>query len=217
MTSTLQVIPIAAVGVSGSFAWGREHRPDAAFGLNDSDYWAAHTGLDVTPIDSVLIGLTYGFERYTSEQRSRQANPGPQFDDPTRDWFAHVQEDMHTAGATMELTELTPNASLRLAYDFMRSTADHAYALPVVSSLATLEPLVPVLNEIQRATATLRYALGARVDLAVGYSYERYAVEDFARSPAALDSPLIDRYINLTNVFSPYRAHMGTVRILYHW
>ena len=99
----------------------------------------------------------------------------------------------------------------------MRSTADHTYVLPVVSSLTTPQPLAPVLNEIQRASANLRYTLGARVDLALGYSYERYAVEDFARSPATLDSPLIDRYINLTNVFSPYRAHVGTVRILYHW
>ena len=90
----------ASVGV------GREHRPDAAFGLRDNDLRASRSASTRRRATSVAIGASYGFEHYTTLQRSRQANPGAQFDDPTRDWSTDMDERVHTFTANVHVPHL---------------------------------------------------------------------------------------------------------------
>ena len=77
--------------------------------------------------------------------------------------------------------------------------------------------LSPVVNRIHRATADLQHTLASRVALGVGYTVDRYHVEDFALGADALNRALIPAYVNLMNVWAPYTAHSGYVRLLYRW
>jgi hypothetical protein len=217
VTALVQVVPTDVIGFNGSVGIGQEERPDSAFGLQDNDLRSFTAGVDVTPRDEVSFGLTYGFENYTTLQRSRQANPGPQFDDPTRDWSTDLNEDVHTVTASLALPRVTARTGAELSYDFVRSHAQYLYLLPANSTLTPPVQLSPVRNEFQRAAATVRQTLTPRVALGLAYAYDHYAVNDFALSPGALNSPVLPTMLSLMYQWRPYTAHTGSVRLMYTW
>ena len=217
VSAMVQVVPTDALGVTGSMSVGREHRPDAAFGLQDNDLHAVSVAVDVLPGRALGGTLTYGYERYSTVQQSRQANPGPQFDDPTRDWWTDIREGVHTAGMQVEFAPPESRISARVGVDYVTSRMNHAYRLRPESSLTPPQPLSPVLNRTQVASADVRYALTPRVGLAVGYRYDGYDVDDFALSPRVLDRALIAGFLNLQNTWRPYDAHTGYLRLIYAW
>jgi MtrB/PioB family decaheme-associated outer membrane protein len=217
VTAIVQVVPTDVVGFNGSVGIGQEERPDSAFGLQDNDLRSFTAGVDVTPRDEVSFGVTYGFENYTTLQRSRQANPGPQFDDPTRDWSTDLDENVHTVTATLDLPRITARTGAELSYDVVRSHAQYLYVLPPNSTLTPPVQLSPVRNEFQRATASVRHTLTERVALGLAYAYDHYNVDDFALSPGALNSPVLPSMLSLMYQWAPYTAHTGSVRIIYSW
>lgn len=213
----IQVVPVDVLGLNASFGIGQENRPDAAFGLQDNDLRSVTVGVDVTPNEAVLLGASYGFENYSTLQRSRQANPGPQFDDPTRDWSTDMDEDVHTVMANLDFPRLSSRAALHFGYDYVRSNAQYLYVLLASSTLTRPVQLPPVMNRMQRGTADLRYGVTRQLALGVGYSYDSYDVEDFALSPGTLNSPIFSTFIGLMYQFRPYSAHTGSVRMIYSW
>ena len=217
VTAIVQVVPHAAIGLHGSVGIGQERRPDSAFGLQDNDLRSFTVGVDLTPRDTVVIGTTYGFEHYSTLQRSRQANPGVQFDDPTRDWSTDLDEDVHTVTASLDLPQVTSRTAARLSYDYVRSNARYVYVLPSNSTLVPPQQLPPVRNEIKRAAADLRHTLSRRVALGIGYAYDRYDVDDFALSPGTLNSPVFPTLLSLMYQWRPYAVHTGSVRLIYTW
>ena len=192
-------------------------RPGTAFGLQDNDLKSFSVGVDVAPSDVVGLWLSYGFENYATLQGSRQASPGVQFNDPTRDWSTDMNEDVHTFTASLELAQVTAKTSARIAYDLVRSNATYLYLLPANSTLAVPQQLPPVENDLRRATADVRYAVSRQVAIGLGYAYDRYDVEDFARSPGTLNSPVFATFVNLMYQSRPYDAHTGSLRLIYTW
>jgi MtrB/PioB family decaheme-associated outer membrane protein len=217
VTAIVQVVPMDSVGFNGSLAVGREHRPDAAFGLQDNDLRSFTVGIDLTPRDDVTFGATYGFENYSTLQRSRQANPGPQFEDPTRDWSTDMDEGVHTISANVDLPQVMPRTAVALVYDYVRSNAQYLYLLPPNSTLTPPQQLPPVRNEVHRAGIDLRRTLTGNTALGVGYAFDRYDVQDFAQSPATLNTAVLPAFLNLVYQWRPYTAHTGSVRLIYRW
>jgi len=202
------------VTLSGTVSVGQENRPQAAFGLQDNDLHGYSVALDLTPRDTVGATLSYGFENYSTRQRSRQANPGVQFDDPTRDWWTDVTEDVHTVGLRLDL--LAPGRSTMSAgYDYVGSHTGYLYTLAPNSTLAVPQQLEPVHNRLHTATVDVRRPLTPRLGLGVGYRFDHDDIEDFARSPGTLNSPLIPTLLNLMVQWRPYTAHTGFVRLFY--
>ena len=115
------------------------------------------------------------------------------------------------------MRQVAPKTSARLAYDYMRANGEYLYELTANTTLVRPQPLAPVTNEIQRATADLRYTSSRHVGLAASYWYESFAVQDFARSPGTLDSPFFPALINLMYQNRPYRAHTVSARLVYTW
>jgi MtrB/PioB family decaheme-associated outer membrane protein len=217
VTAILQVVPIEALGFNASAGIGQENRPDAAFGLQDNDLRSFTVGIDAAPREAVLLAATYGLETYATLQRSRQANPGVQFDDPTRDWSTDMNEDVHTFTASLDLPQVAPRTAAHVGYDHVRSEARYLYLLPPNSTLTPPQPLAPVTNRIQRAAADVRDALTRQVALALAYAFDRFDVEDFAMSPGTLNSPVFTGFVNLRYLARPYEAHSGGVRLIYRW
>jgi MtrB/PioB family decaheme-associated outer membrane protein len=217
VSAIVQVVPASMFGVSASVAIGRESRPDASFGLQDNDLQAFTIGLDIAPGDRVGANLSYGFERYATRQRSRQANPGVQFNDPTRDWWTDLDEGVHTLGGSLELASAGRRIALTTAYDYVGSRATYVYSLAPNSSLVTPQQLSPVTNRFHTASVDARYVLSRRLTLGAGYRFDGYDVEDFALSPGTLNSPLVPTFVNLMVQWRPYDAHTGGVRLFYSW
>lgn len=217
VSAVAQFTPIDALGVGATVSTGRERRPGSAFGLQDNDVRSVTLEADYAPVPTLNAGLTYGFERYGTRQQSRQANPGPQFDDATRDWWTTLDEDVHTVGANLDLPRLTPALGARVAYDYVGSRAAYRYEVRPDTTLAVPQQLAPVRNIIHRVTLDARQRLTRDVTLGLGYWFDHYDVDDFALSPGALNSPLMPGFLNLMGQWRPYKAHTGFVRLMYAW
>jgi MtrB/PioB family decaheme-associated outer membrane protein len=217
LMALVQVVPIASLGFSASAGVGQEHRPDAAFGLQDNDLRTFSVGVDATRKDAVVLGTEYSFEHYGTLQHSRQANPGPQFDDPTRDWSTDMKENVHTVTSSLDLPHVARRTAARLAYDYVHADARYVYLLPSNTTLAQPQQLAPVRNKMQRATADVRYSLSQQLGIGAAYWYDSYDAQDFARSPGTLDSPIFPALINLMYLNRPYHAHTASVRLIYTW
>ena len=217
VTALVQVVPIASLGFNASAGVGREHRPGVSFGLQDNDFHTFTVGVDANRTDTLVVGTEYTFEHYGTLQRSRQANPGVQFDDPTRDWSTDMNENVHTVTASVDLPHVATRTAVRIAYDYVHANARYLYLLPANTTLAQPQQLQPVGNEIQRASADLRYSLSQRLGIGIGYLYESYDAQDFARSPGTLNSPFFPALINLMYLNRPYRAHVASARLIYTW
>jgi len=213
----VQVVPIAPRVVSASAGVGQEHRPDASVGLQDNDVRTFSIGVDATRKDTLVLGTEYSFEHYGTLQHSRQANPGPQFDDPTRDWSTDMNENVHTITSSLDLPHLARRTAARFAYDYVHANARYVYLLPANTTLAQPQQLAPILNKMQRATVDVRYSLSPQFGLGAGYWYDSYDAQDFARSPGTLDSPFFPALINLMYVNRPYHAHTVSARLIYMW
>jgi MtrB/PioB family decaheme-associated outer membrane protein len=217
VSATVQVLPTDVLGVSASLAVGRERRPDAAFGLQDNDLLGVSVGVDVVPGDLVDVSLSYGFEHYSTLQRSRQANPGPQFDDPTRDWSTDMDEDVHTWTAALRLPQVTDRTAVQVTYDFVRDTMQYLYVLPGDTTLPPVEQLPALRNDFHRASADLEYALNGAMGLGIGYRLDKWVVRDFARDTTALNTPLVPGLVNTQYLWVPYDVHQVYARLRYRW
>jgi len=217
LMALVQVVPIAPLGFSASAGVGQEHRPDASFGLQDNDLRTFSVGVDASRKDTLVLGSEYSFEHYGTLQHSRQANPGPQFNDPTRDWSTDMRENVHTVTSSLDLPHVARRTAARLAYDYVHANARYVYLLTANTTLAQPQPLAPVRNKMQRATADVRYSLSQQLGLGAAYWYDSYDAQDFARSPGTLDSPFFPALINLMYLNRPYHAHTASVRLIYNW
>jgi MtrB/PioB family decaheme-associated outer membrane protein len=217
VSAILQVNPTDMVGVSASFGIGREQRPDVAFGLQDNDLTSFTIGVDMTPRNDVNVGVSYGFENLATLQKSRQASPGPQFDDPTRDWTTDLNEDNHTWTVNADLPKVTTHTAVRFLYEFVHSNGQYLYGLAPNSTLAVPEQLPELTSDIHRASADVEYSFTDRVALGVGYRLDKWDVTDFGRSPDALSTTLIPAFVNILYQWRPYDIHTASVRIRYRW
>jgi MtrB/PioB family decaheme-associated outer membrane protein len=216
-SAVVQLTPLDALGVNGTVGVGRDDRPDAHFGLQSADTRFYSLGADLVPGDVVSAGFSWGVDTYTSLQRSRQANPGPQFDDPTRDWETDARDRVHYVSASVDLTRAIPQTDVRVAYDFNRSRSRYLYQLPPDTTLATPRQLPEVLHELHRASIDARYFFSRRVAAGLTYWFDKYDVDDFAVNPSTLSRIDLPGALLLGATWRPYTAHSVWARLSYFW
>jgi MtrB/PioB family decaheme-associated outer membrane protein len=223
LTALLQLAPSSAIALSVSAAVGRDDYTHSGFGLRDNRNRAYSVSFDLTPREAIAAGGSYTFEKYTALQRSRQAAPGAQFVDPTRDWTLDTADRVHTALATLDLVRLIPRTELNLTYSYTRSKALYVYGVVPGSTLFAggLFPaerqLPPVANELRTGTVDLRYFLTPRVAVGFLYWYDRYRVDDFALGPQTIDRIDLPGTLLLGYLYRPYTAHSAWIRLTYLW
>jgi MtrB/PioB family decaheme-associated outer membrane protein len=218
VSTILQLTPIQTVGVTATVSTGSDHRPDAAFGLQHLDNRTYALGVDYVPGTGTSFGINYGYENYKSRQMSRQATPGVQFNDPTRNWFTNGVERVNTVNMSADVLRLVPRTELRLAYDITRSRARYDYVLTADTTLATPSPLLPLLNELQHGTFDARYRLRRDLLLGLVYWYDRYRIEDFALGLSAVGRIDINTgSVLIGNPYLPYTDSTVMLRLSYLW
>lgn len=215
--TVVQVTPVAVLGFNGTIGAGRDKRPSAYFGLQEAQTRFYSIGFDVTPSDVVSGGLMWGFDKYTSLQRSRQANPGVQFSDPTRDWSTDATDRVHYVDASLDLLKAIPKTDVRFAYGFNRSRSRYLYALPANSTLTTPQQLPVVLNELHRATVDVKYFFVTHLAGGLAYWFDKYTVEDFALGTQTITRINMPSALLLGNVWRPYTGHTVWARLSYLW
>jgi hypothetical protein len=218
VSAVVQATPNGLVGITGTVGFSRDDRPDNFFGLLDNRNRFFTVAVDLTPSDRVGASVSYGREDFDTRQRSRQANPGPQFDDPTRDWEADADEAMETIAASVDLLQLAPRTTVHLAHDYSRGRSRYVYLLAPNSTLATPEQLPPVRHVLQRSQASLQYDLTARVGVGFTYWRDRFDVSDFAREPSIIEPfGIPGSGLYLGYMLTDSTLHTASLRLIYRW
>ena len=216
VSAMIQVLPWDAVGFNLTASVGQDTRPDAVFGLQNNDLRSITFGVDVAPRETLAFGASYAFENYSTLQRSRQANPGAQFNDPTRDWQTDMDERVHTWSMSAQ-AQVANRTTVDVLYDYVHGNAQYLYILPANSTLVAPQQLPPLRTRYHRAAADIRRALTSRTAVAFGYRLDKYGVDEFGRSPEILNTPLITAFVNTLYQWRPYDVHSGSVRLIYRW
>ena len=151
-----------------SLAAGKDDYLESEFGLRDNTHRVYSAGVDYLPRDRVTAAMSYAYERYNALSRSRQANPGVQFTDPSRNWATDGADRVHTAVFSAGIDRIAEKVDLRFSYDFSRARATYEYitgpvadrTLPeevfVPTTLPTPTELPPTLSELQRGDGGCR-------------------------------------------------------------
>jgi MtrB/PioB family decaheme-associated outer membrane protein len=209
--------PMASFSVNANAFVGREDRPGAVFGLRSNDNNGVGVGFDYVPGDVVSVGAAYQFEKYKALQASRQANPGAQFDDPTRDWTTDSADRAHTVTFSADLPKVWKKTNVRFAYDMSRARSVYVYGLAPNTTLPPVAQLPPVVNSRNRFTADGTYMVTRHLGAGLVYWYEKYSVQDYAFSPATLNTISLPSFVAIGYMYQPYTANTVWARLTYLW
>lgn len=227
VTFIASLIPGGVFGVNLSAGVGRDEYPDSPHGLQDYDTNQYSAGIDITPDDTQSLSAAFGWESFTSLQRSRAATNAVDQATPSRDWTTDYDGDVNYFDVTYT-NQAIERTGIRFTLDWSRSTDTYLYGLAAGSPLAVPEQLAPVKNELLRGEIDLSYAITSHLRLGVAYWYDDYNVEDFALGPntltgIALPPPNPAQPLAATTAlllgyqYRPYTAHTGWVRLTYLW
>jgi MtrB/PioB family decaheme-associated outer membrane protein len=217
LSGIVQAMPWSAWSFNATASIGKEDRPGTGFGLRSNTNHAYSLGVDYVPRDKLSLGVSYSDEKYDARQASRQANPGPQFGDPTRDWTTDGTDRARTLTASMDMLKLWPKTDLRVAYDYSHAESRYVYGLTPNSSIPPVMQLPAVINAFQRATVDLRYALTRHLGAGGSYGFDRYRVNDFALGSETLTTLAEPSFLILGSLYRPYTANTVVGRLTFFW
>jgi hypothetical protein len=223
------VLATETIGLTFSVAAGKDDYLESLFGLRDNSHRVYSVGVDANPGEHVNIGASYEYERDKALSRSRQANPGAQFTDPSRNWAADGTDRTHSAMANVGLRQLGGKFDVDLSYDYNRARSLYAYitgAVPdrtlpeevvVDTTLPTPSQLPLVKSDLQRGTLDVTYALTPRVGLGFSYWYEAYRVSDFTLDADANPDLARGQALLIGYLYRPYTAQTAWGRVVVRW
>lgn len=223
------VTPTSYLTTSLSIAAGKDDYLQSEFGLRDNTHRVYGVGADVFGSERVSFSGSYSFEEYDALSRSRQANPGAQFTDPSRNWAADTSDRTHSFILSADVIRIANKVDLGIGFDFNRGRAIYNYitgpvadrTLPeeviVPTTLPTPTQLPPTLSELHRGTVDLSYVLTSRVSVGLSYWYEQYRVRDFTLDIDANPDSVRGQALFLGYLYKRYTANTGWLRLLYRW
>jgi hypothetical protein len=223
------VMPVSTLILNASLAAGKDDYLQSVFGLRDNTHRVFSLGLDATPADPLTFGLSYSFERYQALSRSRQASPGDQFNDPSRNWASEGTDRVHSVVVSGGVTDIGSRVDLSYSYDFSRVRSLYEYVtgpvpnrtLPeevvVATTLPTPAALPLIRSDLQRGTLDAVYSLTTRLGVGVSYWYESYRVEDFTLDADANVDLARGRALLIGYLYRPYTANTLWGRLIYRW
>ena len=146
LTLIANVTPGGIFGVTASAGIGRDEYPDSTHGLLSFDSDQVLGGRQRRPDDRYSLTTSYGWERYRSLQRSRNANSAADQANPIRDWTTDFTGKVHFLEAALDIAEAIERTTVRLSVDWNRSNDTYLYGLvagsrwPCPSSCACERP-----------------------------------------------------------------------------
>lgn len=223
-TLLVDVTPAAFIGFNATAFVGNDDYNDTnqQFGLLNNDNTGYTVGVSVAPARGVSFGATYGRERYTSLQKSRNASAAPDatWSDPGRNWNLDSDETVNTVNVNVDLIRALPKTEVRLRYDWTDSDQGFLYGGPRIDALAAVGQFVPlpaVTNSWQRGTLDVRYLMTPRVGLGAGYWFDKYEVNDYQTLDLSNGTPRTD-YVGslmLGYGYRPFSANTGFLSVFY--
>jgi hypothetical protein len=242
----LQVTPVELMSVGMTVAAGKDRYTGAGhdFGLLDNNNASYNLTLDFFPTAKLTLGGNYGYEKFSTLQKSRNANPlsgvagaYESWLDPNRDWNLDNDETIRNAGVYAELPEAFRNTNIKLSFD--HSSSDNAYVFsgPRIQELLTNSALTPTDNQKPCPTgytscfeqlpaitnnwnvvkADVTHMFSQKLGAGVSYWYEKLDITDYSATNLSNGSPRIDPLGAITTGYGnrPYKGQTGMLRLIY--
>ena len=194
-----------------------------------------NVGASVQPMDAVTIGMSYGKEKFSSFQNSRNANPiGSDYGswtDPNRTWNLSNDEHVNNFLAYLDLANAIKHTDIRLSYDYSDSDQAFIHSGPRIVELTTntaltagdakpcaagltscFQALPNVTNTWRQLSADFQYHWSKQVGFALGYRYEKFDVSDYATIDLP-GQPGVPRIDYLGEINTGYGVHRETISI----
>jgi len=224
-------MPVTNWALNLSTAIGRDDYLNSEFGLRDNNHNVYSAGVEGSPSERFNVGASYSFEDYNSLQRSRQANPGAQTLDPSRNWATDAGDKVHSILLNADVLKVAEKLDLFFRYDYNRTRANYEYitgavlnrTLPeeaiVPTTLPTPVALPEIKSDLTRASVDAVYEINRHISLGVTYWYDKYDVQDFTLDTAAQSPTAIVTGNNmlLYYTYAPYKAHTTWGRVIVKW
>lgn len=214
------------------------------FGLLDSKNTSYNLSVDFYPMDKVTLGVTYGSDKFTALQKSRNANPPSgvpgayeSWEDPSRDWYLDTDETVTNAGFYLDVTEVLPKTNFKLSYDFSDSDQGLNLFGPRVQALITgqagnsrdtsrpcptgfnscFTPMPNVTNDWTQIRMEVQRMFQPKLGLNLAYQYEKFNIVDYATTNLPDGTPRIDNLGSLTTGYGnrPYKGSAVMLRLIY--
>ncbi len=215
------------------------------FGLLESRNSSINLSGNVYVNDKVTFGASYGLDNWSSNQKSRNANPyNPtaaynSWDDPLRNWFMDNDETIANAGVWVDMIKVFPNTDIRFAYDFSDSDLEYTMYGPRIDAFNAPDDLtkrnaldtrpcatgiadcfIPwpnVTNTWSRVKFDLRHMFRSNMGLGLGYQYEKFEIVDFATTDVTPGVPRMDPLGALTTGYGnrPYTGSTIVAKLIY--
>ena len=148
----------SSIEINASAGVGRDEYTESQHGLLSFDSNQYSIGANIAPDDRFNLSASYGWEDYSSLQRSRTANDAVQQADPKRDWTTDYTGKVNYFEAGFDINAIE-RTMIRISGDWNKSNDTYLYGLVTGSPLAVPEQLPPVKNELLRAEIDLTYEL----------------------------------------------------------
>ena len=221
------VTPGSTISFNASAGVGRDKYPDSGHGLQNYDSNQYSVGFDLVPDDRYDFSASYGWEDYSSLQRSRNASSDADVANPLRDWTTDYQGKVNFLETAFEISSIKKTI-IKLTGDWNKSNDTYLYGLVTGSPLAAPEQLPPVKNELLRTEVDFTYEISHNLHFGAAYWFDDYKVEDFALGPDTLTGigfppvepgldPVPTNTMLLGYLYRPYTAHVGFVKLTYAW
>lgn len=222
-------MPVMNWALNASAAIGRDDYLNSEFGLRDNNHNVYSAGFEGSPSERFNIGASYSYEDYNSLQRSRQANPGAQTLDPSRNWATDAGDKVHSILLNADVLKIAEKLDLFFRYDYNRTRATYEYitgavtnrTLPeeviVPTTLPTPVALPEVKSDLTRGSIDAVYEINRHFSLGLTYWYDKYHVEDFTLDEKAQSSLVTGNNVLLYYTYAPYKAHTTWGRLIVRW
>ena len=218
------VTPREQFSLNFSTGYVKDEYVNSAFGLQNQDGRFFSLGADYSPRKHVDVFADYGYEKYGTLQKSRQANPGTQEFDTSRDWTNDGSDHAHTFTAGVSLKRLKEKVDADWMLEYSNSADSYTYGLAPNQTIyvppAALKQLPGFSQDRTTSDLNVMYYISRRVGLGAGWLYEKFNSDDWAWTQETLNGlslPLTGSHqIVLTRyMYRPYTGNTGFLRVRY--
>ncbi len=215
------------------------------FGMLKSDNSSASLTGNFYVNDKVTFGAMYGQDQWSSNLKSRNANPySPtaaynSWNDPKRDWYLDNSEHVKNAGVWLDLIQALPKTDVRFAFNFSDSDLEYAYSGPRIEAMKNPDnaalrdpldtracstgisscfiPMPNVTNTWSQYKVDLRHMFRDNLGVGLGYRYEKFEIVDFATTDVTPGVPRMDPLGAITTGYGnrPFTGSTAVVKLIY--
>jgi hypothetical protein len=218
-------VPNDRVSFNVSIGYAKDDYVNSEFGLQSQDGRFVSLGVDYSPAPHVDLFADYGYEKYGSLQKSRQASPGEQEFDTTRDWTTDGKDSAHTLTAGVSLKRIKEKIDVDWGLEYSNAADSYTYGLAQNQTIyvppAALVQLPGFSQDRTASNVNVMYYISPRVGLGAGWLYETFNSDDFAWTQDTLNGVSLPRgggsqQIILTRyAYRPYTGNTGFLRVRY--